>query len=194
MPLMEQKSQSPNDVSSLTNGWHPAYLLEITDEATPETWKMFAKSPRMYRWTFAVWETPAQMTMPPERQSAPSSQAFSPKGRNAASKAYLWTTELLGRQLLAGEAIDLDPMLPLPCRVKVTRNEQYANIVDLEQWRDAPELTPALKTLLRDTLIRDSLGINDAPQAPSRPAVPAPLQSYAAPKATTPPMPGKPRW
>ena len=99
MPEMTYTPQSANDKSSLTAGWHPAFLMEITDEPTPETWKMYAQSPRMWRWIFLVWEVPTLIpNQRPERQSAPSSQKFNPANTKArASKAYLWTSELLGR-------------------------------------------------------------------------------------------------
>jgi hypothetical protein len=152
MPVFTNTPKSLNDKSALTDGWHPAFLLSIQEEATPDTWKMYAKSPRMYRWRFAVWSSPDRIPLDqPERQSAPSSMAFSPKGKNPASKAYQWTTELLGRQILPGEAVDLDPLLPLPCRVKVERNGEYANIILLEGWKEgAALLTDELRQGLRD--------------------------------------------
>jgi hypothetical protein len=136
-PEMSYEPKSYNDKSFLTDGWHPAFLLAITDEATPESWKMREQSPRMWRWNFAVWQTPEAVTQhQPERQSAPSSQKFTPKGRQPASKAYAWTSALLQRQIPPGERVNLDPMMPLPCRVKVMRNGDYANILDLEPWPD----------------------------------------------------------
>ena len=199
MPQMSYVPKSMNDKSSLTDGWHPAYLLAITDEATPPTWAMFPKSPRMYRWCFAVWERPEQVLAheEPERQTAPSSQAFSPKGRQPASKAYLWTAELLGRQIQPGEAVDVDPLLPLPCRVKVARNGEYANIMDLERWPEAPPLTEILKAGLRDTLDREATG---APKAavtpPSTPATARPpgMQGYSPQLPPAGTQPARPRW
>ena len=177
MPSMSFTPKSTNDPSSLTNGWHPAFLLAILDEATPEAWMMYANSPRMYRWKFAVYANQeAVATGDPERQSAVSSHAFTPKGRNPASKAYIWTTELLARQVLPGEAVDLDPLMPLPCRVKIERREQYANIVDLERWEEGqPLLTAHVKGLLATLDERETL-------PPTRP--PAPTTPAVAPAAT----------
>lgn len=148
MPDMTYQPIAYNDKSALTDGWHPAYLLAITDEPTPESWKMFAQSPRMWRWHFCVWATPDQITQQaqPERQSAPSSQKFTPKGKQPASKAYAWTSALLQRQIPPGECVNLDPLMPLPCRVKVSRNGEYANIIDLEAWPEGTQqLTPEFK-------------------------------------------------
>ena len=209
MPQMSYTPKSTNDKSNLTDGWHPAYLLAITDEPTPPTWTMFPKSPRMYRWCFAIWERPEHLTAleEPERQTAPSSQAFSPKrGQNAASKAYLWTKEFLGREIQPGEAVDLDPLLPLPCRVKVARNGEYANIVDLERWPDGPVLDPQspLLPLLRDTLDREATGEPKAvtAPAPSRPAFmgspvtasPPGMTGYSPQPPATGTPPARPRW
>ncbi len=141
MPTFTIKPSSTNDPSQLTAGWHPAVLVEIADEETPDGWIMKERNPRLYRWQFRVWSRPEDMaTQEPERQSAVSSQAFTPKGRNPASKAYTWTVELLGRMVLPGEAVDLDPLMPIPCRVKIERKEQYANIIDLERWEDGAAL------------------------------------------------------
>ena len=150
-----------NDKSALTDGWHPAFLLAITDEPTPESWKMYHASPRMWRWQFAVWAKPDDIAhLPPERQSAPSSQKFTPKGNQPASKAYAWTTALLQRQIPPGESVNLDPLMPLPCRVKVQRNNEYANIIDLEAWTEGtPYVTPDLKARLQQFL--------DAPPPPT---------------------------
>lgn len=169
MPAMSFQPKAPsNDKTSLTDGWHPGYLLAISDEQTPPTWKMFEKSPRMYRWTFAVWQQPGDILHDaPERQSAPSSQAFSPKGTQPASKAYSWTSALLQRQIQPGESVDLDPMLPLPCRVKISRNGEYANILDLEYWAEGPPRTPELLAMLHTCLHREGT-------APPRETAPTP--------------------
>ena len=178
MPVMSNTPKVSNDKSSLLDGWHPAFLLAIQEEDTPPSWKMAEKSPRMYRWKFAVWSHPDRIaTENPERQSAPSSTTFSPKGKNPASKAYTWTAELLGRQIMPGESVDLDPLLPLPCRVKVSRNGEYANIMDVERWPEgAQALTPALKGLLAflDTETADAV---HAPQPQAQPATQAPAQA-----------------
>lgn len=185
MPAMSYSPKTTNDSSNLTPGWHPAFLLAILDEATPDGWVMKERNPRMYRWKFAVYTTPQHLpTETPERQSAVSSQAFTPKSRNPASKAYLWTTELLGRLVLPGESVDLDPLLPLPCRVKVERREQYANIVDLERWEEG-------KPLLTDAVRRTLAALDDDALPPVQAAptpVPAPTQATlpGTPPATSP--------
>ena len=150
MPTMTNAPKVFNDQSLLTPGLHPAFLLAITDEATPEGWQMYEKSPRMWRWQFAVWDTPQTVTSDvPERQSAVSSQTFSPKGRQPASKAYAWTTALLGREIAVGESVDLDPLMPIPCMVSIERKNEYANIVGLFAWPEgAALLTPGLKDAL----------------------------------------------
>jgi hypothetical protein len=154
-PEMGYETKSVNDKSTLSEGWHPAFLLAITDEETPAAWKMAEQSPRMWRWHFAVWETPQTMQQTPERQSAPTSQKFSPGGKFQPSKAYVWTCELLGRQIQPGERVNLDPSLPLPCRVKVRRNNEYANIIDLEKWPEGQAylnegMRASLKSLMED--------------------------------------------
>jgi hypothetical protein len=177
MPVFANVPKVTNDKSALTDGWHPAFLLAIQEEDTPPTWKMYAKSPRMYRWRFAVWANPDRITLDaPERQSAPSSMAFSPRGKNPASKAYQWTTELLGRQIMPGESVDLDPLLPLPCRVKIERNGEYANIMLLEGWKEgAAYLTDALKHTLSH--------LDTAEETPGPQATPPPPPAWSPPPA-----------
>jgi hypothetical protein len=184
-PEFAYEPKSFNDKSVLTDGWHPAFLLAITDEPTPEGWAMYAQSPRMWRWHFGVWATPeAIATQAPEHQSAPSSQKFTPKGRQPASKAYEWTTYLLGRQIAPGERVNLDPLLPVPCRVKVARKDEYANIKDLEAWPEgAGYLTPALRATLA-TLLEPG---QDAPPkaSTSSPATPPAAAAYQPPSGVT---------
>jgi len=196
--MMSYTQRALNDKSLLTDGWHPAFLVAITDEPTPESWKMFKASPRMWRWQFVVWSEPSQIgTQPPERQSAPSSQSFTPKGtKNPASKAYQWTTELLARQIQPGESVDLDPLMPLPCRVKISRNGEYANIIDLELWREGQRLVnEAFRQQLRAFLEEPSQA--PAPVSPAPPQHPGMVhwsppvpQSTAAP--AQPSLPGTP--
>ena len=189
MPEMGYDVRSTNDKSNLVDGWCPAFLLQITDEATPETWKMYQNSPRMWRWHVAVWPVlQAIGTQAPERQSAPSSQKFTPKGTQRASKAYTWTCELLGRQVQPGERVNLDPLLPLPCRVKIERNGEYANLVDMEKWPDGQQyLTPEFKAQLAAFLSSPP-----PPQAPPAAPAPQPVQPAAAPVAPAMASWGKP--
>jgi hypothetical protein len=172
--------------STLSEGWHPGFLLAITDEVTPRTWKMVEKSPRFWRWHFAVWEVPTLIgRQDPEHQSAPSSQTFSPGGQYQASKAYVWTCELLGRQVQPGESVDLDPLMPLPCRIKIRRNGEYANIVDLEKWPDGgPFLTPEIRAQLT--------AVMTTPPASDPPPLPETQQRWA--QQTQAPQPGMQTW
>jgi len=202
MPSMTYTPKTYNDPSALSPGWHPAFLLEIADEPTPEGWKMYEKSPRLWRWRFACWEIPTLIDrQAPERQSAVSSQAFTPKGRQPASKAYLWTSALLGRQIPPGETVNLDPLMPIPCRVKVERatDPQYANILDVEA---SPDLAQYLTDGLRQQLAAFLATFGQAPDpalAPARPVPQPGLQPWGsvapAPPPATPPASGTaPRW
>ena len=200
MPSMTYTPKTYNDPSALSPGWHPAFLLEIADEPTPEGWKMYEKSPRLWRWRFACWEVPTLIDrQAPERQSAVSSQAFTPKGRQPASKAYLWTSALLGRQIPPGETVNLDPLMPIPCRVKVERANEYANILDVEASPDlAQYLTDAFKAHLAAFLVTFGQAPDPAP-APARPVPQPGLQPWGsgtpAPPPATPPASGTaPRW
>lgn len=115
---MQMTNRPPVNPSQLTQGWHPAYLIHIGEEATPEGWKMQEKSPTMWRWHFVVWESLAALQggEVPEEQSGLSSAKFSPKSRYVASKAWTWATQILGRVLATGETVDWDPLYPVPCR------------------------------------------------------------------------------
>jgi hypothetical protein len=180
MPEMGYETRTYNDPSALTDGWHPAFLLAQTDEATPETWVMYAQSPRLWRWHFAVWEDPTRIAgHDPERQSAVSSQKFTPKGRQRASKAYSWAVALLGRQIPPGERVNLDALMPIPCRVKVERKDEYANIVDLEACPELTTyLTPELRLMLQIVLARGSNG-EGGPTPTRQPKPPQPPPSQA---------------
>jgi hypothetical protein len=207
MPEMGYEPLSTNDKSVLTEGWHPAYLLAITDEVTPQGWKMAEQSPRMWRWHFAVWEVPTLIDrQAPEHQTAPSSQKFTPKGKQRASKAYAWTVALLQRQVQPGERVNLDPLMPLPCRVKVERNNDYANIVDLEAWPEGTQyLTEAVKQGLHNVLHGTASPSMPSPSPSQQTVTPAPtqvpaqpqpgMQSWGNPAPTPQPATtGTPRW
>jgi hypothetical protein len=137
-----------NDPSNLPEGWRPAILLDVTEEDTPQNWQMHEKSPRMKRWHFAVWSDVSQIGhVAPEHQTAPSSTIFSPGGRNPASKAFVWTKELLGCEIFPGQDVSLHP--PIACRVKIKRKEIYANVMDLERWPEGEQLlTPDFRANL----------------------------------------------
>src|SRR5215831_3637335 len=100
MPQMTYTSPQINDPSQLTDGGpHPAFLMEIAEEATNPTWPSADKNPFSWRWKFAVWENEAAiLTAEPEMQSAVSTQKVSPgAGKFDPSKAYLFIKMLLGR-------------------------------------------------------------------------------------------------
>jgi hypothetical protein len=176
----------PITPSNLTPGRHPGYLLLISEEETPEGWPMRDQSPTMYRWTFCLWPDPSCIpTTAPEVQTAVSSTKFSPKGKFQASKAYVWTSQLLGRQIAPGESVDYDTLYPVPCVCKVERDpgKDFAKITDVESWEEGRQyLTPDFKTLLLALATDDPEP--EAPQpartAPSAPAPPAPTPAPAA--------------
>lgn len=185
MPPFTYAPRTINDKSSLTPGMHPAFLTAIVVEPTPENWEMAKKSPFMLRWQFAVWESPQTLAagVPPEKQSMVSSQAFTPKGNFQASKAYQWTSILLGREPAAGEQVDLDPLLPLPCQLMVLRTDklgkptEYAKLNGLFAWPDGgayrtPEFCAKLAAFM------------DAPREEAPSAGPASHASYARPAQT----------
>ena len=178
MPEFYQQSSFTSDPSQLSEGWKPAFLCLITDDPKPDGWQM--KGTRMWRWHFAVWNSPEVIpNQAPEHQSAPSSQTFSPGGKNPPSKAYLWTVQLLGRRPQPGEHINLDPLLPLPCRVKVSRMRNdgtpidFANIKDLEAWHEGSRyLANGLKETLQalaQTWAQDSQQANQQTPSPTTP-------------------------
>jgi hypothetical protein len=196
MPAFTYTPRTVNDKSSLAPGYHPAFLLAIVDEEVPDGWQMKEKSPRMWRWQFAVFHAPEQIAQggTPEHQSATSSQTFSPGGKFQPSKAYTWTCKLLGRKVEAGETIDLDPLLPLPCMVMVTRTKsdgtpiEYANLVALEPWPDGTALLmPTLRAQLA-AFLETPVAASAQPVAPS----PQPYAPQAAPTTWAQPAPTQP--
>jgi len=201
-----------NDLSSLTPGWHPAFLLDIEDIETPLHFKSHEKYPRSRRWRLAVWETDLliDQQVTPERQSALSSSAFAPAytrndGQHVqAAKAYKWTEALLGRQIVPGEVIDLSAMLPLACRVEVERKNEYANITAISRYPElASKLTLGLRQYLAEFLGTFGDQTNQAPRYQSPPVAQAPtpaptppvqsgMQSWGTPAPRTPTSPASP--
>jgi hypothetical protein len=143
----ESSSMYTNDKTQLTEGRHPAFLCLITLEDIPTTWQSYNPDrgvTEQWRWHFAVWESDAQITtMAPEHQTTTSTKTFSPGGTKQASKTYVYVTEFLRRNPHPDERVDLDPLLPLPCTVRVMRHKkdgtfiEYANLEGLEK---APHL------------------------------------------------------
>jgi hypothetical protein len=168
--------------SNLSPGRHPGYLLRITEEPTPEAWPMREQSPNMWRWIFAIWPDPSFIpSQAPEVQTAVSSTKFSPKGKFQASKAYVWTSQLLGRQIAPGESVDYDTLYPVPCVCKVERDpgKDFAKITDVEAWPEGAQyLTPDFKTLLL-ALAADDPEPGEPQPARTAPAAPTPTPAPA---------------
>lgn len=194
---MQMTNTPPINPSALSEGRHPGFLLKIAEEATPDGWVMKEKSPTMYRWYFALWEVPTLIPQQaPELQTGITSTKFSPKGKFQASKAYVWTCQLLGRHIQPGESVNYDPLFPLPCSVKVTRapGKDFIKIIDVEGWPDGAQyLTEPITQALRDLLAAPST----PPPAPSvQPLAPQPgMQSWRHPApAQQPPAAGTKAW
>jgi hypothetical protein len=144
---MQMTNRPPVNPSQLTQGWHPGYLIHISEETTPDGWKMKDKSPTMWRWHFVVWENPQtlQSGMAPEQQSGITSAKFSPKGQYVASKAWTWTTQILNRTFATGETVDWTQHFPAPCRIKASRGEgkDYIKIEGVEAWPEGQQYVRA---------------------------------------------------
>jgi hypothetical protein len=193
--------------SHLTDGWHPAYLLHISEEATPGDWQMHAQSPTMWRWHCAVWEKPDTMQQDPEVQSGLTSTKFSPKGRYQASKAYTWACALLGRTIAAGESIAYDPLYPLPCRIKTVKEpgKDFVKVTDVESWSEGGQALASIKEALlrlRATIMQQPPPVippvAPQPPAPSQAPAPAPvpqgLQTWGSVQQQTPAPTTPPKW
>jgi hypothetical protein len=187
MPVFSHEPRTFSDPSALNEGMHPGFLVAVTDEETPKDWAMFEKSPRMWRWYFAVWnDASVVLTAPPELQSTVSSQTFSPGGKYQASKAYVWSVSLLNRQIAKGEKLDIDAMVPLPCMLYLTRRDkqgQYieqAIIKDLAPW---PEGLALLTEDFRSRLLAWWKGKEGGQANPNSPDAPRPVAPVAPPVA-----------
>lgn len=195
MPMMKAAKAATGEPSNLTEGIHMAFLLAITDEPTPEEWPMFKNSPRMYVWHMAVYQTPHSVGREvPEYLTGLSSQTFSYGGKRS-SKAYDWTVTLLGRSLAVGESVDLDPLMPLPCQVAISKKNargesiDFAKITDLYAWEEGQAVLQ--NAVFVDTLSRfwDGKKPDEAPSLPGRSATVAPaatVLAQAAPGVQTP--------
>src|SRR5215468_10778909 len=185
MPQFHRTTTTINDVSNLNPGDHPAFLMAILDEDTPETWTMYQQSPRMWRWHFAIYSSEAALGQEvPELQSTVSSQKFSPPVKNfSASKAYRFVKALLNRDIPRAETVDLDPLLPLPCRVIVSRKDkdgnpiEFANIDDLNHWTFEPVKAP-FAAYLRQWYAEK---IRTTPPSPPPPTATAPTTPWPTP-------------
>lgn len=188
MPAQTYTRQFFSEPSDLSPGLHPAFLVAITEEATPPTWDMFKSSPRMYRWHFAVAHNPSSIaTHVPELVTAITSKIFS--GGKQPSKNYTWHCTLVGHEIQIDESVDLDPAMPVPCQLIVSRMKggkpvEWAIVDGLYPW-------PEGQTLLTDEL-RKKLALwwqmkQQAEPADDRTPAPATPQMYApAPVPATP--------
>jgi hypothetical protein len=189
---MEMTNRPPVNPSALTEGWHPGYLIHISEEPTPPDWQMAKQSPTMYRWHFTVWEVPTLVDrQAPEVQSGLTSTKFSPKGRFQASKAYTWACQMLGRQIAPGETVNWETLYPVPCRLKVTRDpgKDYVKIVDVEAWTDGQQHLPTLATALAQAraalLAEPAPRLSTPPASPGTPPVPPPTPQAPQPGLQT---------
>ena len=188
MPIsFEYNPRTFSDPSSLPEGLHPAYLIQVVDEETPAGWQMAQKSPRMWRFFFATWDNPSVVaTTEPELQSQVCSQTFSAGGKYPASKAYLNMKACLNRDIPRGEKMDPNSIVPLPCQLYISRYDKnntpidFANVRDVKPWpQGVALLTPELKARLMAWWEKKSEGL--AQPEPPAPEPPAPQMAVAQP-------------
>jgi hypothetical protein len=191
---MEMRNTPTVTPSALSEGWHPGFLIHISEEPTPPDWQMFKQSPMMWRWHLVLWEVPTLIDkQAPEHQSGLTSAKFSPKGKFQASKAYLWTKQLLGRDTPPGQSVNWDTLYPVPCRVKVERTpgKDFIKILDVEAWPEGQPFTVSMAEPLR--LARAEAMATPPPVIP-----PLETQNGAtppqAPAAPQPPAAGMQSW
>lgn len=174
---MEMTNRPPVNPSALSEGWHPGFLIHISEEPTPADWQMAKQSPTMWRWHFVLWEVPTLIDrQAPEHQSGLTSTKFSPKGKYQASKAYTWTVQLLRSQIAPGQSVNWDTLYPVPCRVKVERTpgKDFIKILDVEAW---PEGQPFTQTMAEPLRLARAEAV----------AAPVPIIPPVTPPATAPP-------
>jgi len=195
MPKMTYVKQFYSEPSVLTPGLHPGFLMAITEEATPPEWDMFKSSPRMLRWHFAVGHTAETITTHvPELVTAITSKIFS--GGKQPSKNYTWHCTLIGHEIQIDEEVDLDPMMPLPCQLAISRTKAGKDV----EWAIVDKLYPWLEgAALLSPTFRQKLALwwqmkqaggeqpTEAPPAPA-PAVPQMYQGAPAPVAPVAPV------
>ena len=204
MPKQTYTKQFFSEPSELSPGVHPAFLVAITEEATPPDWDMFKSSPRMFRWHFATAHSVASVTTHvPELVSAITSKIFS--GGKQPSKNYTWHCTLIGHEIQLDEEVDLDPMMPVPCQLAISRNKngkpvEWAIVDSLYPWPDGQALlTEEMKKKLALWWQMKQAPPAEAPSVPA--AAPATPQLYAqtpppaAPANGTPaPAPARAAW
>lgn len=193
---MTHTPQFFSEPSALIAGVHPAFLMAITEEATPPTWEMFKKSPRLYRWNFAVAHSVQTLdSFVPELVTAVCSKIFS--GGKQPSKNYTWHCTLLGREISVNESVDLDPLMPLPCQLAISRTKggvpvEWAIVDTLYGWPEGQTLlTDAFKQKLALWWSMKQAGGEQPAEAPTVPA-PAVPQMYQGASAAAPVPPSAP--
>lgn len=188
---MQMSPTSSIPPSALSAGWHPAILYAISKQPTNPTWESAKQSPEMYHWHLACWEVPTLMgQQEPEWQEGLSTTKFAPKGKFQASKAYLWATKLLDRQLLPGETIDWDLLMPLSCKILVERipGKDYIKITDVASWPEGQTALPPLQALLAQKRAEVLAMVTMAPAPDHAP------QPQAATRQPQAPPPGMQSW
>lgn len=173
-----QTTSSEGTETKLSNGWHPAYLVKVGSHATPEGWAM--QTPQYFRWYFAVWEDDVaqKQGVEFEKLDGISSTAFNDK-----SKAYRWVGTILNVTPKPGETIDLEPLYPIPCTVRLERVQKqdrvYAKITDVDRgsgWQKELEVRNDVRVYLTDLVHKLASG-----QAPA--TSPADIPDPAVPPA-----------
>ena len=192
MPKQTYTAQFFSEPSALTPGLHPGFLVAITEEATPHTWDMYKSSPRMYRWHFAVGHSAETIsTHVPELVTAITSKIFS--GGKQPSKNYTWHCTLIGHEIQIDEEVDLDPSLPVPCQVAISRSKagkdvEWAIVDKLYPWLEgAALLSPTFRQKLALWWSMKQAGGEQPTEAPTVPAPAVPQMSQPAPAAPVPP-------
>lgn len=199
----EYNPRTFSDPSALPEGLHPAFLLQVVDEETPAGWQMAAKSPRMWRFYFAVWDNPSVVgVVEPELQSQVCSQTFSAGGKYQASKAYLNMKACLNRDIERGERMDPNALVPLPCQLYISRYDKnntpidFANVKDVKPW---PQGTALLTADLKAKLLawwqtkQQGLALPEPPTPPA-PTLTPPPAAAPAPVAPATPATQKAGW
>jgi hypothetical protein len=182
---VEMTNRPPVNPSALTEGWHPGFLIHISEEPTPADWQMFKQSQTMWRWHFVLWEVPTLIDrQAPEHQSGLTSTKFSPKGKFQASKAYTWTAQLLRQQIAPGQSVNWDTLYPVPCRVKVERTpgKDFVKVLDVEAWPEGQPFTVSMAESLQRARA-------EAVAAPVPVIPPVQAQAPSAPPQTQQPPP-----
>ena len=114
--------------------------------------------------------------------TAITSKIFS--GGKQPSKNYTWHCTLVGHEIQLDEEVDLDPAMPVPCQLIISRTKggkpiEWANVDGLYAWPEgAALLTPELTAKLGLWWKMKQAGEPAPDQAPApAPAVPADVRT-----------------